>query len=129
MCCGFAAFNLFPETLLGFFSPSAEMVSIGKVALRVISIHFLLAGFDIIAGSVCQAIGNPVHSLIVSVCRQLVALLPIAWILSKTGRLDLVWFAFPIAELVSLTLCTIFIRRTFRAADARFAQMDLNPNT
>ena len=64
----------------------------------------------------CQAIGNPFYSLIVSVCRQLVVLLPVAWLLSQTGRLEMVWLAFPVAEVVSLTLSAIFLRRTMRAA-------------
>ena len=121
MVMGCSAFNLVPHVLLGFFSPSAEMLSIGTVALRVISYSFLLAGFDIIAGSVCQAIGNPVHTLICSVCRQLVALLPAAWLLAQTGKLDLVWFCFPISELVSLVLSILFLRKTMRAAEAKLA--------
>ena len=96
-----------------------EMDAIGSVALRIISISFLFAGFCIIAGSVCQAIGNPFYSLIVSVARQLVVLLPVAWLLAQTGRLELVWVAFPIAELMSLTLSVIFLRRTLRSAEAR----------
>ena len=119
MCVGCAAFNLIPGTLLGFFSPSAEMLSIGTVALRIISVSFLLAGFCIIAGSMFQAIGNPVHSLIVSICRQLLVLLPAAWLLAQTGNLDLVWFAFPIAELMSLTLSVIFLRKTMRDAEEK----------
>ena len=124
MCVGCAAFNLIPETLLGFFSPSEEMLSIGTVALRVISYSFLLAGFDIIAGSVCQAIGNPVYTLICSVCRQLVALLPAAWLLAQTGVLDLVWFCFPISEVVSLILSVIFLRRTMRRVEAQIGHGD-----
>jgi putative MATE family efflux protein len=119
MVIGFSAFNLIPGTLLGFFSPSAEMLSIGTVALRIISVSFLLAGFCIIAGSMFQAIGNPVHSLIVSICRQLLVLLPAAWLLAQTGNLDLVWFAFPIAELMSLTLSVIFLRKTMRDAEQK----------
>ncbi len=119
MVIGFSAFNLIPGTLLGFFSPSAEMLSIGTVALRIISVSFLLAGFCIIAGSMFQAIGNPVHSLIVSICRQLLVLLPAAWLLAQTGNLDLVWFAFPIAELMSLTLSVIFLRKTMRDAEEK----------
>ena len=99
------------------------MLAVGPVALRTISISFLFAGFCIIAGSVCQAIGNPVYTLVVSVCRQLVVLLPAAWLLAQTGNLDLVWLSFPIAELMSLLLSTIFLRRTLRAADARAAAM------
>ena len=123
MVIGCSAFNLIPGVLLGFFSPSAEMLSIGTVALRVISYSFLMAGFDIIAGSVCQAIGNPVHTLICSVCRQLVALLPAAWLLAQTGKLDLVWFCFPISELVSLVLSIIFLRKTMKAAEERIAAL------
>ena len=119
MAVGLAIFQLAPEILLGFFDASAEMNAIGSVALRIISISFLFAGFCIIAGSVCQAIGNPFYSLIVSVARQLVVLLPVAWLLAQTGRLELVWLAFPIAELMSLTLSTVFLRRTLKSADAR----------
>ena len=116
MCLGLAAFQLLPATLLDFFSPSAEMLSIGTLALRIISIHFPLAGFCIIAGSVCQAIGNPFYSLIVSICRQLIVLLPAAWLLAQSGRLDFVWFAFPIAEVISLILSSIFLTKTMKAA-------------
>ena len=119
MVVGLAIFQLAPEVLLSFFDASAEMDAIGSVALRIISISFLFAGFCIIAGSVCQAIGNPFYSLIVSVARQLVVLLPVAWLLAQTGRLELVWVAFPIAELMSLTLSVIFLRRTLRSAEAR----------
>ena len=82
---------------------------------------FIIAGFCIPAGSVCQAIGNPLYSLIVSVCRQLVVLIPAAWLLSQTGNLNMVWFAFPIAEMLSLLLSSIFLRRTMRKADAVMA--------
>ena len=119
MAVGFAIFQIAPEQLLAFFNASEEMASIGSVALRIISFSFLLAGFDIIAGSVCQAIGNPFYSLIVSVCRQLLVLLPVAWLLSLTGRLELVWLAFPVSECVSLTLSIIFLRRTMRAVEQR----------
>ena len=119
MAVGFAIFQIAPEQLLAFFNASADMASIGSVALRIISFSFLLAGFDIIAGSVCQAIGNPFYSLIVSVCRQLLVLLPVAWLLSLTGRLELVWLAFPVAECVSLVLSITFLRRTMRAVERR----------
>ena len=123
MVIGFSAFNLIPGTLLGFFSPSAEMLSIGTVALRIISVSFLLAGFCIIAGSMFQAIGNPLHSLVVSICRQLLVLLPAAWLLAQTGKLDFVWFAFPIAELMSLTLSVIFLRKTMRDAEEKIGAL------
>jgi len=119
MCLGFLAFQTIPDLLLSLFDASAEMTAIGVPALRTISISFLLAGFCIIAGSVCQAVGNPLYSMVVSVCRQLVVLLPAAWLLSRTGRLELVWWSFPIAEIASVTLSAIFLRRTVRSANAR----------
>lgn len=124
MSLGLALFQTMPDTLLSMFNASDEMRSMGTVALRIISIHFPLAGFAIIAGSVCQAIGNPFYSLIVSVCRQLVVLLPVAWVLAQTGRLELVWFAFPAAELCSLIMSAVFLRRTMRAAETRMAELD-----
>ena len=117
MTVGFAVFQLAPATLLTLFDASAEMTAIGVPALRIISISFLLAGFCIIAGSVCQAIGNPLYSMMVSICRQLVVLLPAAWLLARSGRLELVWWSFPIAEIASFTLSAIFLRRTMRAAE------------
>ena len=121
MAVGFAVFEIAPGALLSFFDASENMLAIGAPALRIIALSFILAGFCIIAGSVCQAIGNPFYSLIVSVCRQLVVLLPVAWLLSQTGNLTLVWLAFPIAELMSLTLSIIFLRKTLRMADAAMA--------
>ena len=76
--------------------------------------HFPFAGFCIIAGSVCQALGKPVYALINSVCRQIIVLLPAAFLLSLTGRLELVWFAFPIAEVSSVILNSVFLHRTYR---------------
>ena len=102
--------------LLSFFNASEDMLRIGVPALRIIGTHYVFAGFCIIAGSVCQAIGKPVYSLIVSVCRQLVVLLPSAWLLSLTGRLELVWFAFPIAECFSLILSIIYLSKTMKRA-------------
>lgn len=94
------------------------MLAIGIPALRIIGTHFVLAGFCIIAGSVCQAIGNPLHSLLISICRQMLVLLPAAWLLSLSGRLELVWLAFPIAELVSLVLSAVFLKKTLRRVDS-----------
>ena len=122
MCVGLALFEIIPGTLLGLFSPSEEMLTIGRTALRIIGLTFPLAGFCIVSGSVFQALGTPFYSLIVSVCRQICVLLPVAYLLSLTGRLELVWWSFPIAELVSLTLSAIFLRRTLRAAGERLSQ-------
>ncbi|MCI9165308.1 MAG: MATE family efflux transporter, partial [Oscillospiraceae bacterium] len=99
MVLGFAAFQLLPGPLLSIFEASDYMLSIGETALGVISFHFLLAGFSIVASSTFQALGHGVLSLVISLVRQLVVLLPAAWLLSLSGRLELVWWAFPLAEL------------------------------
>ena len=124
MVVGFTIFQLFPSTLLELFDASETMLAIGVPALRIISVSFLLAGFCIIAGSVFQAIGNPLHALINSVCRQLVVLLPAAWLLAQTGKLEMVWFCFPIAEIFSFTLSAIFLRKTLQTAHARMLADD-----
>lgn len=114
MLLGFLAFQLMPETLLGIFNASEEMLKIGSVALRIISISFIFAGFSMVCSSTCQALGKSVYSLIISVCRQLGVLLPVAYLLSLSAELGLVWFAFPIAEAVCLALCVFFLFRVMR---------------
>ena len=114
MLLGVAAFQLIPEILIGFFEPSQEMLDIGISALRVISLHFLPASFCIISLSMFQAMSHGVFGLIVSMVRQLVVLLPTAWLLSLTGRLELIWWAFPIAELVSVGMCIFFHRIVYK---------------
>ncbi len=121
MGIGMLLFLTIPHLLLGIFSPTEEMLQIGVRALRIISLTFPLAGFCIIAGSVCQAIGNPFHSLLISICRQVVVLLPVAYLMSLSGVLDNVWIAFPTAEVVSLTLSIIFLRMTVRRAEAKLS--------
>ena len=118
MLVGFALFQLIPHLFLGLFmaegETSGDMLTIGVPALRIISINFLFAGICVVASSVFQALGHGVLSLIVSVVRQLVVLLPAAFLLSRAGELDLVWLAFPISELFSVVLCAIFLRRVYR---------------
>lgn len=121
MALGLLVFELFPARLMRVFNAEGEMLAQGIAALRVIVIHFVPAGFCIIAGSVCQAIGNPLHSLLISVCRQMLVLLPAAYLLSLTRRLELVWLAFPIAELVSFALSIVFLRKTLWGMDAKLA--------
>ena len=106
---GFIVFETIPAVLLGMFEASDEMLAIGVPALRVIAVHFLIAWFCIIAGSVFQALGNGVYSLVVSVARQLVVLLPVAFILARLGGLQAVWWAFPIAELMSFCASSLFM--------------------
>ena len=106
---GFIVFQTVPAALLGMFEASEEMLAIGVPALHIIGIHFLAAWFCIIAGSVFQALGNGVYSLVVSVARQLVVLLPVAYILAQLGGLNAVWWSFPIAEMMSLCVSALFM--------------------
>ena len=114
MVLGFVLFQLIPGVLLGLFNPSEAMLGIGVAALRRISVSFLFAGFCIVAGSTCQALDRGVSSLLISVLRQIVALIPAAWLLSMTGDVNMVWWSFPIAELMSLLASAFFLRRSFR---------------
>ena len=108
---GFLCFEGIPQVLLGMFNASEDMLRIGIPALRIIGIHYLIAWFCIICGTVFQALGKAVFSMLVSIMRQLVVLIPAAFILSKLGGLHAVWWAFPIAELISLTFSLIFFIR------------------
>ena len=114
MLAGLIIFQLFPGSLLSLFDAYENMISIGVPALKTISISFVLAGFCIVSSSVFQAFGNGILSMFVSFARQLIVLLPVAWFFSKTGNLNLVWWAFPIAELMSLLLCSLFLRHTHK---------------
>lgn len=109
MLIGVVIFQFMPEQMLRLFEASESMIEIGVPALRIISTHFLLAGYCIICGTVFQAVGKAFYSLIVSLCRQLLVLLPVAYILAKVGGLHMVWWSFPVAELVSLIMTTIFM--------------------
>ena len=106
---GFLAYELIPETLLGMFSASGDMLAIGIPALRIIGIHYLIAWFCIIAGTVFQALGKAVFSMIVSIMRQLFVLVPAAYILASIGGLHAVWWSFPIAEVISLIISVLFL--------------------
>ena len=114
MLTGLAAFQLIPEVLLSLFDPSAEFMAMAVRALRTISWCFPVAAVCIILGSTFQALGTGIYSTIVSLCRQLVMLLPAAWLLSRTGDVNLVWWAWPIAETMGLTLTVFFFLRNYR---------------
>ena len=114
MFVGFLVMQIFPAQLFSLFEASADMLAIGVPALRFISISFLFAGFCIIAGSTFQALGNGMLSMIVSIARQLVVLLPVAYLLSLTGNLNLIWLSFPIAELMSVALSGLFLYRIYQ---------------
>lgn len=114
MLIGFLLAQFAPDLLLGIFNASDDMLSLGSVALRIISISFLMAGFNVISSAYFQALGHGVLALWVSVIRQLVVLLPVAWLLSLAGNVNLIWWSFPIAEVASLVLCVIFQRLCYK---------------
>ena len=118
MCCvmalGTLLFQLVPGQLLALFSEGGDLGRIGRPALRIISLSFLVAGVDIVFSSLFQAVGEGFLSLLMSAFRQLVLLLPVAWLLSLTGNLDAVWFSFCISEVCSLALATFFFHRTYK---------------
>ncbi len=105
---------IMPETMLRLFDASEDMMSIGIPALRIISTHFVLAGASINLGASFQALGKSHFSTIVSFCRQIIVLLPVAYFLSKTGVLNNVWFAFPVAEVMSLVVSLICFRYVYK---------------
>lgn len=114
MVIGCITFLTIPSVLLSFFKASDDMMTIGIPALRTICLSFPLAGICIAMGSIFQAFSKSFYSLIVSVGRQLVVLIPVAWLFSKTGIINLVWWAFPIAELMSLALSSYFFLKLYK---------------
>ena len=114
MTLGTIVFCIFPEALLRMFDASEHMLSMGIPALRIISTHFPIAAFCIIIGSVFQALGKAVYSMINSIMRQIVVLLPAAYLLSLTGNVNNVWWAFPIAEGMSFAVTTIFLVKIYK---------------
>lgn len=118
MVVGTSVMWLIPQMLLGMFNPTQELLDIAVPALRFISLSFPIAAFCIVFITMFQSLGTSRYSVVVSVCRQLVVLLPVAFLMSFTGKLELVWLSFPIAELVALPMCVFFLRRTFKHMDA-----------
>lgn len=114
MLIGFLVFQLIPKQLLLMFDASDAMLGIGAPALRIMSLAFVFAGVGIASSSACQAFGYSVYSMLISIARQIVVLIPAAYLLSLTGVLRSIWFAFPIAEIVSLFLSLFFLRTTLK---------------
>ncbi len=111
---GFICFEGIPQVLLGMFNASDDMLKIGVPALRIIGVHYLMAWFSIICSTIFQALGKAVFSMIVSIMRQLFILIPAAYILAKIGGLAVVWWSFPIAEIISLTVSVLFLIYVYR---------------
>ncbi len=114
MLIGFVIFQTVPQRLLEFFDASDKMIKIGVPALRTICFHFLFAGISIMFTAVFQSVGKAFYSLFISIARQVGVLIPVAYLLSLTKNIDLVWLSFPIAEVISLILCIILMIRVNR---------------
>lgn len=114
MIVGVVIFETIPGPLFMIFDASENMLAIGTTALRIIAVHFPIAAVCIVLGSAFQALGNGVYSLVVSIARQLVVLLPAAYLLSRLGSVDYVWWSFPIAEGMSLFATLFFFIRINR---------------
>lgn len=108
MAVGLLLMQLMPDVFLRLFDASDDMLRIGVPALRTISLAFVGAGYAIVLSSTFQALGKGLYSMFVSIARQLVVLVPAAWLLSRTGQLSAVWWAFPIAEIMSALVSTLF---------------------
>ena len=124
MLAGLAVMQLFTAPILSLFEASAELLRIGMPALRTISLCFVFAGFNVICTSAFQALGHGVLSMVVSIVRQLVVLLPAAFLLSLSGVLDAVWWAFPIAEVAAVALSSFFLLRVYRQVVAPLDSVD-----
>lgn len=111
MLAGLVIMEVFPAQLIRLFNATPELLTIGVPALRTICLSFCFAGYCIVVGSVFQALGNGVYSMIISIARQLCVLLPAAYLLSLSGNVNLIWWAFPIAELMSLAMSTFFLTK------------------
>ena len=114
MLVGLVVLQTAAEPILKLFKASQSMLDIGVPALRTISLSFVFAGFCVISSSVFQALGRGIQSMVVSIVRQLVVLIPVAYLLSLSGSVAAVWYAVPIAECFSLILCVVFLIRTHR---------------
>lgn len=111
MLVGLLAFETIPATLLSFFNASDAMITIGVPALRFIAIHFIFAGYDIVCSAVFQAVGKGTYSLLTSLIRQLLVLLPTAYLLSLTGNVNWIWLSFPIAEIAAVITSTVLFTK------------------
>lgn len=114
MLVGLAVFQLFPQALLGIFNPTEEFLAIGVKALRILCLPFPVAAICISLGASFQALGKGSYSTIVSLCRQLIVLLPAAYLLSLTGDVNNVWWSFPIAEIMSALVTGLLFAKLYR---------------
>ena len=114
MVIGLLAFQFLPDVLLGMFEPSEEFLRVGRSALKTISFAFPMAAIGISLSASFQALGNGIYSTITSLCRQLLVLLPVAYLLSLSGNVEMVWWAYPIAEVISTCVVLFLFIRIYK---------------
>lgn len=124
MWAGFAAFQLLPRQLLTFFNASENMMGIGVQALRIASIVFIFAGISVISGALFQGVGKSIYSMVVSFIRQLIVLLPAAYILAQFGNLTYVWFAIPLSEFAGFLVTIVIMRNLLKKLDDMMAHLN-----
>ena len=128
MSVGTLIFWLFPEQLMALFNAPPEMVSMGVVALHIISLNFPFAGYAIMRGAAFQALGKSVYSMYISLVRQLLIIIPCAYIFAKIGGVDMVWWAFPCAEVAGVTMSIIFTKRIRKNIISKMTPRDVEGN-
>ena len=128
MSVGTALFWLFPDQLMGLFSSPPEMVAMGRVALHIISLNFPFAGYAIMRGAAFQALGKSIYSMNISLVRQLLIIIPCAFIFAKIGGVDMVWWAFPVAEVAGMTMSILYTRRIRRTIINKMTPRDADGN-
>ena len=128
MCVGTLLFWLFPKELMALFDSPPEMVAMGVVALHIISINFPFAGYAIMRGAAFQALGKSVYSMNISLVRQLVIIIPCAFIFAKLGGVNAVWWAFPCAEVAGVSMSIIYTNRIRRNILSKMTPRDANGN-
>ena len=124
MAVAIGVFQLVPDKLLAMFGAGEDMMEIGVTALRIISLNFVFAGYCIVISSVFQALGNGLYSMAVSFIRQIVVLIPVAYLFARMGNLDMIWFSFPIAECASVVVCTVLYIIIYRKKIRPLGQSD-----
>ena len=117
MLIGLITAEIIPAQLLLLFNASEQMLGIGVPALRILSVSYVFAGISIVGSGVFQGLGKGKYSLVLSVVRQLVVLIPMAYLLSLTGNLTAVWFSFPIAEIAAFVMALFLLRRVMKNLD------------
>ena len=128
MSVGTLIFWLIPEQLMGLFNSPPEMVAMGVVALHIMSLNFPFAGFCIMRGAAFQALGKSVYSMNISLIRQLVVIVPCAYLFAKIGGVDMVWWAFPLAEVVGVTMSLLYTRSIKKNIISKMTPRDKDGN-